>query len=124
MRNKNILDVGSGSGACSIAAIMCGANRATANDIDECKAEEASNLCPALMIFSPSGADIAAHINAELNEVTIDSSTENLVGHASLFYDSVLVGDVFYDSDFAHILMPWLQQLLAEGKEVGFSNNA
>lgn len=77
-----------------------------------------------LIIFSPSGAHIAAHINAELNQVAIDSLTENLVGHASLSYDCVLVGDVFYDSEFAHILMPWLQQLLGEGKEVSFSNKA
>ena len=34
VRNKSVLDIGSGCGASSIASIMCGATRVLANDID------------------------------------------------------------------------------------------
>lgn len=34
MKNKTVLDVGSGSAACAIASVMAGAVQVTANDID------------------------------------------------------------------------------------------
>ncbi|KAJ9579608.1 hypothetical protein L9F63_004687, partial [Diploptera punctata] len=34
VKQRCVLDVGSGSGACAIAAAMCGARRVTANDTD------------------------------------------------------------------------------------------
>jgi len=34
VNNKTILDIGSGSAACSLASALAGANQVTANDID------------------------------------------------------------------------------------------
>jgi len=34
VNNKTILDIGSGSAACSLASALAGANKVTANDID------------------------------------------------------------------------------------------
>lgn len=34
MKNKTVLDVGSGSAACSLASAIAGASEVTANDID------------------------------------------------------------------------------------------
>lgn len=34
VKNKSVLDVGSGSAACSIASVIAGASEVTANDID------------------------------------------------------------------------------------------
>lgn len=34
VKNKTVLDVGSGSAACSLASVLAGASQVTANDID------------------------------------------------------------------------------------------
>lgn len=100
VRNKSVLDFGSGSGAIAIAAKMCGAKRAIANDIDEV-------------------ASIAANLNAKLNHVAIDTESKNLINDPStLNYDIIFLGDVFYDEDFAALILPWLKTLISNHKKV------
>lgn len=93
MKGKKVLDFGSGCGATTIACNLSGCRHVIANDIDET-------------------AEIAAKINARLNNVQIDTSTKNLINDPSSFdFDVVVLGDVFYDQDFAELLMPWIVKL-------------
>lgn len=93
------MDVGSGSAACSIAAILSGALMSTANDIDKAASE-------------------SALINANLNSVSLETSWNNLIGQKNLPFDCILLGDVFYDVEFAEQLIPWLNSMKNEGKKI------
>lgn len=97
VKNKNVLDFGSGCGATAIACMMRQCSRAIANDIDE-------------------AAAVAARINAELNCVEIETDTRNLINDPITDIDVIVLGDVFYDEDFAALLLPWIQRLVADGK--------
>lgn len=100
VRNKACLDFGSGCGGTSIVAKMCGAKRVVANDIDE------TSL-------------IAAKMNAKLNNVDIETDGRNLINHPDSFnFDTIFMGDVFYDEDFASQIIPWIQQLLLRNKKI------
>nr|XP_049706329.1 electron transfer flavoprotein beta subunit lysine methyltransferase-like [Helicoverpa armigera] len=99
VKNRKVLDVGCGCGAGSIAASKMKAKRVVANDIDDY-------------------AVTATEMNAELNDVTIETSTENLVGDSCREFDTILIGDMFYDEEFANILFEWLHRLTADGKTV------
>lgn len=99
VRNKSVLDFGAGCGATTIAANICGARRCVANDIDEV-------------------AIVAAQMNAQLNHVKIETDTRNLIGHPdALQFDIVIFGDVFYDKEFAALLLPWMSKLLKNRKQ-------
>lgn len=100
VRNKSCLDFGAGSGAISIAAKLCGAKKAVANDIDHV-------------------ALIAVQMNARLNHVDIETDNRNLINHPdSLKYDIIFLGDVFYDEDFAAQIIPWIKKLQLIGKRI------
>ncbi|XP_069678440.1 electron transfer flavoprotein beta subunit lysine methyltransferase-like isoform X3 [Periplaneta americana] len=94
-----VLDVGSGSGACAIAAAKSGARTVTANDIDPVAAT-------------------AIKMNAALNSVSIDVCTENLIGKSCHKWDCILLGDMFYDAEFAGLLFKWLKNMSHRGKVV------
>lgn len=95
---KSVTDIASGSGLVAIAAMKAGAARVIANDIDP---------------FA--GSAIA--LNANVNGVAVDVVTEDIIGE-DMSADAVLVGDLFYERDIAARLLPWLQQLQAEGRLV------
>lgn len=98
VRNKSLLDFGAGCGATAIAAKMCGAKKSVANDIDEVSM-------------------IAAKMNAKLNGVEIETDARNLINHPDSFeYDVIFFGDVFYDEEFANLLLPWIEKLLEQTK--------
>ncbi|KAJ8708598.1 hypothetical protein PYW08_009980 [Mythimna loreyi] len=99
VKNRNILDVGCGCGAGSIAAAKMKAKRVLANDIDKF-------------------AVIATEINAKLNDITVETSTTNLIGDRCIEFDTILIGDMFYDEEFANLLFEWLHTLSADGKTV------
>lgn len=90
VKNKYVLDIGSGCGAASIAAKMSGAHTVIANDID-----------PVSLV--------AIDINMEENKVKLDVSNENLISKKIPgFVDVVLIGDMFYDPDFAKLITNWI----------------
>jgi len=98
VRGKKVLDFASGSGLVAIAAAKAGAARVLASDIDA--------LCAR-----------AIALNAAANHVSIDFTTEDLVG-LDRGWDVVLAGDVFYEKPLADRLMPWFRVLRSRGAEV------
>lgn len=112
---KSVLDVGCGCGASSIAALGAGAKLVTANDIDAVALQ-------------------ATLLNAELNAATSDSDSDgssiidqhrleldqsNQIGAPCDRYDVILLGDLFYDTEIADVLIPWLNRLARDdGKDI------
>jgi predicted nicotinamide N-methyase len=95
---RSVLDFGAGGAVEGIAAAMAGA-RVVAADIDPMAVE-------------------AARLNAELAGVSIETTTEDLVGRVDTVWDFVLAGDVFYGYDMARPLVTWLHALAARGATV------
>ena len=95
---KSVLDFASGSGLVGIAACMADASAVLAADIDP-------------------WSETATRLNAALNDVAIDCSAEDLIGHDG-GWDVVLAGDVFYDRVFADVLIPWFSALAGRGATV------
>uniref|UniRef100_A0A182RFQ6 ETFB lysine methyltransferase n=1 Tax=Anopheles funestus TaxID=62324 RepID=A0A182RFQ6_ANOFN len=106
-RGKSVLDVGCGCGASAIAALMVGASRVTANDIDPVALQ-------------------ATLLNAELNGITVNQlafSGDNFISNGADTqttnqYEVVLIGDLFYDTEIAADLHPWIQRLARAGTEI------
>lgn len=98
VRGKNVVDFASGSGLVGIAAKLAGAANVTCADIDP---------------FSKN----AMSLNAALNNVSLQTSPENLVGK-SVQADILLAGDVFYDRQFADELIPWFDDLTQQGVKI------
>ncbi len=95
---KRVVDFASGSGLVAIAAMKAGAASVLATDIDP-------------------WAGTAIALNAAANEVPVAFTTENIIG-VPVDAEVILAGDVFYDKSFAGALVPWLQGLTAEGRQV------
>ncbi len=98
VRGKRVLDFASGSGLVGIAAMMAGAARVEAVDIDPFAAE-------------------AIRLNAAANGVELSIRCEDLVGQSGE-WDTVLAGDICYDRDMALRVLDWLKGLQASGMEV------
>ena len=98
VRGKHVLDFASGSGLVAIAAMKAGAASVLAADIDP-------------------WASMAVKLNSRLNEVGIDFTSDDQLGH-SIGADVLLAGDVFYDKSFADALIPWFTSLAAQGTTV------
>ncbi len=92
---RDVLDFGAGGAVEAIAAARAGA-RVLAADIDPLAVE-------------------AAKLNAALNGVTLETTTEDLVGRLDLRFDVVLAGDVFYGDDMAARVRSWLVDLSRAG---------
>ncbi|XP_060932711.1 electron transfer flavoprotein beta subunit lysine methyltransferase [Limanda limanda] len=91
---KKVLDVGSGCGASSIAAKLCGAAHVVANDIDPVAA-------------------VAFHMNCELNGLDPPiCATDNMIGSEPEGFDLILLGDMFYDEALATSLHRWLNRCI------------
>ncbi|XP_049812617.1 electron transfer flavoprotein beta subunit lysine methyltransferase-like isoform X2 [Schistocerca nitens] len=95
----HVLDVGSGSGACAIAAAKAGAQSVTANDIDPVAGE-------------------AILLNCSLNQVNVNVSLNDMIGKTCFEWDIILLGDVLYDTEFAQRLQPWIKSLQNAGKTI------
>ncbi len=98
VRNKRVLDFGSGSGLIAIAAAKAGVARVIAADID---------------VF----AQAAARLNAIANSAIISTTTSDLI-------DSddnsrvILVGDMCYERPLAERLLAWLTDRAHHGATV------
>ena len=106
VRGRAVLDLGSGCGAASLAALLAGAANVTANDID-----------PA--------ASVAVRANAELNNIETEKlqcDTTNLLdgegGKEELLgeTDVLLIGDMFYDEHIGAALARLCQHFTAMDK--------
>ena len=98
VRSKRVLDFASGCGVSAIAAARAGASEVLATEVDPF-------------------ALAAIEENAARNEVAVRVSADDVIGHDD-GWDTVLVGDVFYQSELSRRVMTWLQQLHARGAEV------
>ena len=95
---KRVLDFASGSGLVAIAAKLAGAADVLAADIDP-------------------WTQTAVALNAAENAAEVRFTVEDQVGRA-VDADVILAGDVFYDREFADVLIPWFARLAGEGKLV------
>lgn len=95
---KRVLDFASGSGLVAIAAAKAGAASVLAVDIDP-------------------WARTAVLMNAAVNDVLLQFSSENIVG-TKIDADVLLAGDVFYDRSFAERLTPWFAALMDQGVKI------
>ena len=98
LRNARVLDFASGSGLVAIAAVLAGAEAATANDID-------------------AFALAVAALNAEANSIAIGTCGSDLLARDG-GWDVVLAADIFYERDTANAVTTWLQQLVRRGATV------
>ncbi|MCE9648672.1 MAG: methyltransferase [Parvibaculum sp.] len=96
VRGKRVLDFGSGSGLIAIAAMKAGASSVLAADID------------AFAVASIS-------LNAEVNNVSVLVSGDDLVGAANGGWDVILIGDMCYERPLAERIEIWVRGLVAEG---------
>lgn len=100
VRGKRVLDLATGSGLVSIAAMKAGAASADAADIDD---------------FSLA----AVRLNAQQNGVTIATLTENLLtSDTDARWDTILAGDIFYERDTADAAYAFLSKQAARGAMV------
>jgi predicted nicotinamide N-methyase len=89
VRDRRVLDIGSGSGLVAIAAAKAGAAGVLAADID-------AFACAAM------------RMNARANGCDIAVTSEDLIGAPSA-WDVILVGDLFYERPLAERLLAWLK---------------
>jgi predicted nicotinamide N-methyase len=99
VRDRAVLDFGTGSGLVAIAAQMCGAAEVVAADIDPTAVE-------------------AAALNAELNGVSLDVTGRDLVGDLTRDWDVILAGDMYYDAGESERSSVWLMELASRGARV------
>lgn len=98
VRGRTVLDFGSGGAIEGLAALRVGAQAVLAADIDPF-------------------AQTAAELNAGLNGVRIQTTTDDLIG-ALGDWPVVLAGDVTYDEAMAARVRAWLQALADRGATV------
>ncbi len=97
-RGRSVLDLATGSGLVGIAAAQSGAD-VMAADID---------------LF----ATTAAGMNAELNEVTLDIHSNDLLLISPPQRDVILVGDLFYEKGLAKRVLAWLRVAQGQGSSI------
>lgn len=54
-------------------------------------------------------------MNSELNATNIEVSASNLIGSYNSQWDVVLLGDMFYDSEFVDVISDWIKVLVRKG---------
>ncbi|TCO61032.1 class I SAM-dependent methyltransferase [Actinocrispum wychmicini] len=96
---KHVLDLASGCGVVAIAAAKAGAARVVANEID------------------PFAID-AILLNADANDVTIETELGDLVDGDADGAEVLLAGDIFYDKAMTARMMPFIQRLRRRGATV------
>ena len=97
--DRTVLDLGAGSGLVAVAAVLAGATRVVASEID------------------PFGL-AAIPENAALNGVTGIEPVGDLLGEPPPAVDVVLAGDVCYDRTMTERVLPFLDAARAAGAEV------
>ncbi|MGE3064297.1 MAG: methyltransferase [Hyphomicrobiaceae bacterium] len=95
---RRVIDLGSGSGLAAVAAMKAGAVSALAADIDPLAA-------------------VAARLNAQSNDVSIDTTTEDLLDGEPMC-DVLLVGDLFYERPLAARVLGFIERAQQTGCSV------
>jgi predicted nicotinamide N-methyase len=96
--DHGVLDFAAGSGLVAIAALKAGAALADASEID-------AFACTAI------------GMNAEANGSTVTIIAEDVIGRDD-GWQTVLVGDTFYEKPLADRVLPWLRRLSVRGATV------
>jgi predicted nicotinamide N-methyase len=86
---RRVLDLGSGSGLCAIAAMAAGARSATAVDVDPIAA-------------------VVIGLNARANNQRVSVTQEDLLAGPSPDADVILAGDLWYEQAFGERATAWL----------------
>lgn len=97
VRGRRVLAFGAGGGIEAIAAARSGAAKVCAADVDPVAAA-------------------AVALNAELNEVQIDTTCDDLLGCTDLPYDLILAADVCYEAGLAQDVVRWLHAVTKAGR--------
>jgi predicted nicotinamide N-methyase len=93
---RTVLDFAAGGGIAAIAAVIAGARRVLASDTDP--------FCA-----------VVGELNAGLNGVVIETTSNDLLGGDAPGIEVVLAGDIFYERPTAERGMAWLRSLAARG---------
>jgi predicted nicotinamide N-methyase len=96
---RRVLDLGSGSGLCAIAAVRSHAAEVTAVDVDPYAAA-------------------AIELNARADGRRVGVWRRDILDERPPHVDVVLAGDTWYDAGLAARVLPWLQRALAQGIDV------
>ena len=99
VRGRSVVDVGTGSGLCAIAAARAGAASVMAIDVDRHAVE-------------------AARLNARANGVRIDVIGRDVADEPAANVDVVLAGDCWYEVGAADRVTRWLADAATAGAEV------
>lgn len=86
---QRVLDLGAGAGLAAIAAAKAGAREVLAADID------AVSLA-------------ATRLNAAANDVSISTTTDDLLSATPPRFDVVIVGDLFYERSLADLVLAFI----------------
>ncbi len=97
--DRNVLDLGTGSGLTAIAAMQAGARSVLAADVDPL-------------------AIVAAKLNASANGVRIATTSDDLLDQPIAGHDAVLVGDLFYERRLADRVLAYLTKAQAAGGHI------
>ncbi|MSP42459.1 MAG: methyltransferase [Alphaproteobacteria bacterium] len=93
---QRVLDFGAGSGLAGIAAMLAGASRVDAADIDPV-------------------AIIAIGLNARANNIILHAIEGDIVGQLARGWDVVLAADVCYEGPASKRIVAWLDELARGG---------
>jgi predicted nicotinamide N-methyase len=96
---RSVLDLGAGSGLTAIAAAKAGAASVLAADIDPY-------------------ALVAIALNAEANGVVVQTTGADLLAAAPSAYDTVLVGDMFYERPLAERALAFIEAARNAGADI------
>ncbi len=96
---RRVLDFGSGSGLCAIAATLAGASEVVATDIDPF-------------------AIAAINLNARANACRVSAVQRDLLADDPPDTDVILAADCWYEAPLAGRVLPWLQRARAAGIDV------
>lgn len=99
VRDRTVLDLGTGSGLVAIVAAQQGARDVEAVDVDPF-------------------AEAAVDLNARANRVRIGYSTQDLLDGPPPRVDLLLAADTWYEGPLAERVLPWLRSAAEKGVRV------
>lgn len=96
---KTVFDIGTGSGITAIASGLAGAVRVAGSDLDPLSV-------------------VAARVNAVLNGIELEVTTDNVLLGAPEPYDVYIIADMFYERELAERALQFAKAAKAKGSTV------